>query len=162
MKEIRSYFLAIVLCFSFTASLYAVNKSEKTSDTGPSSQKSVPDVILLDSLADQYEAVEFDHSMHISFAEDCSQCHHQHIAEMECDMCHAITASTFKKSVVNSFLSCRDCHETFDPNQPGLIGLKGAYHRACFQCHQGMGSVGLDPKGCTESCHAKMNRQARK
>jgi hypothetical protein len=31
-------------------------------------------------------------------------------------------------------MSCKNCHGVFNPNMPGMPGLKVAYHRTCFQC----------------------------
>ena len=59
------------------------------------------------------------------------------------------------KSVSQRFIPCNGCHADADPDNPGMPGLKTAYHRQCFTCHRGMGNIGTDPKGCAELCHAK-------
>ena len=112
-------------------------------------------LFILDSLTDQYEAVEFDHSNHMLLADSCSTCHHEHGgSRSQCDDCHSVSESTFKSSVVNSFSACKDCHDDIDPDNPGMPGLKVAYHRVCFTCHIEMSDIGIDPRGCTEMCHA--------
>jgi hypothetical protein len=121
-----------------------------------------PGVVTLDSISDKYEAVRFDHESHTSIAGNCGACHHEHgnSGSLPCKDCHAVTPDTFKKSVINSFMACKNCHVVSDPENPVIPGLKVAYHKACFQCHRGMGNVGLDPKGCAEICHAKKEQRA--
>lgn len=108
----------------------------------------------LDSLMDQYEAVEFDHANHMMIADDCSTCHHEHGSDRSrCSDCHSVGDSAFKDSVENSFAPCKDCHDDPNPDNPGMPGLKVAYHRVCFTCHIEMSDIGIDPKGCTDMCH---------
>lgn len=117
----------------------------------------LPGIRTLGSIADQYTPVKFDHSKHVMIAGSCAACHHQHqdSKKLNCTDCHAIAPSVFKNSVTNSFLACSACHGAYDPANPSVPGLKVAYHKQCFQCHRGMGNIGMDPKGCTEICHAK-------
>lgn len=119
----------------------------------------MPDTVVLDRLADRYEAVEFDHSAHVDMASGCGDCHHQHGADqlLGCRKCHSLDPSAFRKSVnVETFRSCKECHPGPTPKpDPARTGLAAAYHRACFRCHREVGSVGEDPKGCTEMCHAR-------
>jgi hypothetical protein len=119
----------------------------------------VPKVLTLGRLSNVYEPVAFNHSGHVSMAGGCADCHHQHgtMQVQACSECHRLDPSVFKKSVNAAALKpCRDCHAA--SARPGDIsrpGLKAAYHQACFKCHRGeVGSVGQDPKGCTEMCHA--------
>ena len=118
----------------------------------------VPKALLLGSLSRDYEPVKFDHSGHVSMAGGCADCHHQHgsIQVQACSECHRIDPSVFKKSVdAGRIRPCKDCHAaSARPGEIGKPGLKAAYHQACFKCHRGeVGSVGKDPKGCTEMCH---------
>ena len=121
-----------------------------------------PGVVTLDSISDKYEAVSFDHEKHTSLAGNCGACHHEHgnSGSLPCKDCHAVTPDTFKKSVTNSFVACKNCHVDADRENPAIPGLKVAYHKTCFQCHRGMGNVGVDPKGCAEICHAKKEQRA--
>ncbi len=125
-----------------------------------------PGKILLGSLTNQYEPVAFDHAAHVKTAGTCGECHHQHGTEqtLSCRGCHSIDPSAFKRSVkAEKFRPCRECHAAaYSPNRPEAPTLKVAYHRACIRCHREVGSVGKDPKGCTEMCHdrkqqAKLN-----
>jgi hypothetical protein len=153
MKRIALYALIVGLSFPFLASLYAGQGTGQTGVSGPG-------MTQLGSLSNLYEPVAFDHEMHTAIAESCSQCHHQHpsVEALTCGNCHSLKASDFKKSAHGGFLSCRECHDAIDPDEPGKPGLKAAYHRTCFQCHREMGDVGIDPKGCTLKCHAKKER----
>jgi len=79
-----------------------------------------PDVLLIDSLADQYGGVQFNHKLHAGMSEmgqGCAACHH---------FCPP-----------GKIPACVTCHasdvKSTDLRQPGL---KGAYHRQCLQCHR--------------------------
>ena len=114
--------------------------------------------IVLGRIAEAYAPVVFDHAMHEGQASGCNDCHHQHGASqvLSCAECHAIDAAVFKRTAnVRRIKPCRDCHPaSVRAGDPGTPSLKAAYHRACFRCHKEIGSVGKDPKGCTEMCHA--------
>ena len=116
-----------------------------------------PGTIKLDSLMDKYQAVQFDHSKHTSLAGDCGACHHEHSGSRStCKDCHSVSKAVFQNSVSKSFTACKNCHDAVSPDNPGMPGLKAAYHRVCFECHRGLGNVGTDPAGCTEMCHSKL------
>lgn len=119
-----------------------------------------PRALVLGTLSDRYEPVPFNHAGHVSTAGGCNDCHHQHGtgSVLACAGCHALDPASFRKSVGTvSFRPCRECHPgSLRPDKPETVTLKVAYHRACFRCHRGdVGTVGTDPKGCTEMCHAR-------
>lgn len=145
MKKGLTLFFALSIWFFLVASIHAGNPAKS------------PYVVKLDSIQDKYESVIFDHKKHAGIAGDCGACHHQHgnSGKLPCKDCHSLSPSTFKESVVNNFMACKNCHSSFDRENPKMPSLKVAYHSTCFTCHKGMGSVGLDPKGCTELCHAR-------
>lgn len=147
----RNILLAVIisLCVLFAAPFYAGNAAQK------------PAIIKLGSMADKYEAVRFDHEKHTLLAGNCGMCHHEHgnSGALPCKDCHSVTPSAFKSSVTRNFMACKNCHAAYNPLAPNIPGLKSAYHRACFQCHRGMGNVGLDPKGCAEMCHTKKEQK---
>jgi len=149
-KIIVSVF-AIITCVFFVTIIYAENSRP-------------PEVVKLGSLSDKYELVRFEHDKHASMAGNCGTCHHQHgnSGTLTCKECHSVTAATFKNSVVNNFMACKNCHSDYNSGNPGMPGLKVAYHQTCFQCHRGMGNVGIDPKGCTEMCHAAKEQKISK
>ncbi len=111
----------------------------------------------LGTISDKYEPVRFNHSRHIDLAGKCDTCHHEHgdNSSLPCKNCHSLNNNTFKNTVVNGFMACQNCHGAINPDNPSIPSLKVAYHRTCFQCHRGMGEVGIDPKGCTKICHAQ-------
>jgi hypothetical protein len=125
----------------------------------PSFRGEMPTTVTLGGLSDRYEPVEFDHAGHVDMASGCGDCHHQHGTEqpLGCRECHSLDRSAFRRSVnVGTFRACGECHAGPSPRpDPARTGLAAAYHRACFGCHREVGSVGEDPKGCTEMCHAK-------
>ena len=137
--------LMATLCMVFAGSLYAGNPVK------------APSITMLDSLSDKFEAVRFDHAKHIGLAGNCGTCHHQHsnFSTLPCKECHSLSPDVFRKSVVNSFMACKNCHGAYDPSNPKMPGLKTAYHEQCFGCHKGMGEVGEGPAGCTNMCHGK-------
>ncbi len=144
----------IVLILTVSAALLLVVAAYPTG----ASDVSGPGTVVLDSLVDLYGPVTFNHSMHAAyFASSCGDCHHQHggYESQPCKGCHSLDAADFKKTVVQSFLSCQSCHGETNPSAPGMPGLKVAYHKQCFECHRGMGNVGKSPAGCTEQCHAR-------
>ncbi len=151
--------VSILICITLTVAVFPVRLF--AGDADPMAQ---PGVVVLDSLSDQYDAVTFDHEMHVMAAEECAQCHHQHGSRVTraCGDCHTLNSEVFKRTVVHTFMPCKDCHGQYNPDTPQMPGLKGAYHRTCFECHRGMGQLGLDPTGCTEMCHAKRDRIAAK
>ncbi len=108
-----------------------------------------PATIILDSLAEYYEPVEFDHGMHIEYLEnDCAHCHHHTIGTpgtgtQNCKICH-------KYEPEAEIVACRVCHlaEPFSVKglaiaeeekklfHKGKPSLKGAYHQFCISCHE--------------------------
>ncbi len=123
-----------------------------------------PGVRVLDSIKDAYAPVRFDHAKHAAIAGSCAACHHEHKMGdgLPCKQCHKLSPESFRRSVTSSFMPCRSCHGAFDRDNAAMPGLKTAYHRACFTCHRGMGSIGTDPKGCTETCHRKADKFGKK
>ena len=94
-----------------------------------------PDVSILDQLEDLYVPVYFNHRTHAGMA----------AMEGGCALCHHFTPPD------SPHPACRECHPVGasreDLDQPGL---KGAYHRQCFGCHQEW-----DGETKCEICHAK-------
>jgi len=133
----------------------------------------MPQLVVLDSMADLYEAVEFDHEMH-AIEVGCAKCHHHIIEHIDpscaihnvvdqtndpfCARCHK---GWFPGSLNRA--KCRDCHSSHRYTADYInkighdkkiyhrdnIGLMGAYHNQCMRCHleEGIG-------GC-QDCHAR-------
>ena len=120
-----------------------------------------PASVLIDSLSQLYNGVDFDHELHIGVEEDCSVCHHHGfgngVADKQCARCHSDSKGT-------SSVACNDCHvkEPFtvehiremeaDPHRYhiDMTGLKAAYHLRCLNCHVEMEA----PTGCVD-CHER-------
>lgn len=120
-----------------------------------------PDSVVLDSLSNLFEPVEFDHTMHTELGEDCSVCHHHTTGtgpeNANCARCHT-------DSPESDVVACSKCHEA-DPFSAEVVkaklenrllyhndkpGLKAVYHLNCVTCHQEMDG----PTGC-QDCHAR-------
>ncbi len=134
----------------------------------------MPQMVVIDSMANLYEPVEFDHEMHAAEL-GCTSCHH-HIIEHTDQTCtiHNVVDQANSRHCTKCHqgwypgsldrAKCRDCHsserytadylarmekdkdETYHRDN---IGLVGAYHNQCLPCHveEGIG-------GC-QDCHAR-------
>ncbi|MEW6720560.1 MAG: cytochrome c3 family protein [Thermodesulfobacteriota bacterium] len=123
---------------------------------GAATEGKLPKVIVLGAMSKTYEPVRFDHEKHVSLADGCGGCHHQHRSMQvhACKDCHRYDPASFRKNVLaDRLLPCRDCHPRAEnPGISGMLGLRSAYHNACNKCHWGeVGSKNLG--GCTEVCH---------
>lgn len=121
---------------------------------------SYPGEIHIDVLANHYEAVIFDHDLHVMVSEGCATCHHHTTGtpaiNTYCASCHNADEPA-------ATVSCQGCHSK-EPVTAGSMqqqraafvfhddkpDLKGAYHMSCLGCHQQMGA----PTGC-QDCHAR-------
>lgn len=140
--------LAGILVFLLPAAGFA-------GDTGP-------ETVELESLAELYRPVEFNHAMHVDLADgQCARCHHHTLGDVpvepRCLECH-------RGGQEATAVACRDCHpaQRFSAEYLATLeadsrryhldkpGLKGAYHRNCLGCHQENGG----PAGC-QDCHAR-------
>jgi hypothetical protein len=121
-----------------------------------------PDEVEINSLAQLYEPVLFDHAMHEEITEgNCAVCHHHtlgtQIVDENCMRCHAESSGTDE-------VSCQGCHASnrFEAEYLNKIdadntlfhrdkvGLKAAYHIRCMNCHEEMGVA----NGC-QDCHSR-------
>ena len=122
-----------------------------------------PETVVLESIAQHYEPVSFEHAMHVDLIGDdkCAICHHHTVGTPvtndRCKKCHA-------NSTEADAAACKDCHsdkrfeaeylEKIEKDHQlyhiGKPGLKGAYHQNCLGCHEEMGA----PTGC-QDCHAR-------
>lgn len=117
-----------------------------------------PAEVTLDSLAELYEPVVFDHATH-SESFGCGSCHHHTTGEPpvnpSCLPCHA-------RSQAVEQMACGACHKrewtgqaSGAPAAPSPVyhidipRLKGALHLLCLDCHRAESG----PTGCRE-CHA--------
>lgn len=91
-----------------------------------------PETVVLNSIEEVYEAVEFSHRSHAEMADGCATCHHH------------TPPGQYKK--------CGTCHikTLFEPDKLNMPNLKAAYHRQCIECHV---EYDAGPVDCLE-CHA--------
>lgn len=129
--------------------------------SSPAWSAEMPDQASLDTMAELYDGVEFDHTMHTELGEDCSACHHHTTGtgttDPRCVRCHAGSDEV-------ATVSCQSCHVAtpFSAEQINRVaqdvyqyhidkpGLKAAYHWNCIGCHEQMDG----PTGC-QDCHAR-------
>ena len=152
MEQIPKYLFGTVLVM-----LLCISPLQKSAAAGEG-----PDSVEIDSLAQLYEPVSFDHAMHEELTEsNCAVCHHHTlgtpIEDVNCLRCH-------EESGAADEVSCQGCHSSnrFEAEYLNRIdadntlyhrdkvGLKAAYHIRCMGCHQEMGA----PNGC-QDCHAR-------
>ncbi len=116
-----------------------------------------PAQVLLGSLRNRYNGVDFDHQLHADYAA-CSECHH-HTAgtpptDPLCSGCH-------QAGEAGPAMACAACHpsQPYDAAAPERLsgenryhidipGLQGAYHLNCLPCHDAVDA----PTGCLD-CH---------
>jgi hypothetical protein len=93
---------------------------------------------FVNTFEDEYEPVRFMHSKHAAALHgDCATCHHYRPLDPE----------------ASETVACKACHRhAFDPELPGRIGLKAAYHMQCLGCHEQMNE---GPVSCNAGCHEK-------
>ena len=121
----------------------------------------LPDTVLIDSLANHYQAVSFDHASHVEMTESCAEGHHHGtgapVVNDNCARCHSDSQPV-------AVVGCVACHprEPFSAeylNQQDRDrfryhrdkpGLKAAYHQNCLGCHEQVGA----PVGC-QDCHRR-------
>ena len=100
--------------------------------------KEAPETIVIDTLADKYNPVVFDHRLHASMAQmngGCESCHHH--------------------NPPGKILPCSTCHQKgvkrTDLSKPSL---KGAYHQLCISCHRKWNTQWKTKSSCT-TCHKR-------
>ncbi len=100
--------------------LKACPRIQAVHETAEHDLKEAPDTMLLNTLADLYQPVSFNHKLHASMAEmggNCATCHHY--------------------SPTDEIPPCRECHSpTSTSTDLSKPNLKGAYHRQCLGCHR--------------------------
>ncbi|MBU0676457.1 MAG: cytochrome c family protein [Proteobacteria bacterium] len=151
MTRTRNTFLVIMITLALSGWPPVFGQAE----TGPDSAE-------LDTLAQLYDAVAFDHAAHVEMVEgNCARCHHHTTGvaptNPKCLRCHPGGQEA-------DSMACKDCHSekrfesaylaeiaaNTDRFHTDIPGLKGAYHRNCLGCHQESGG----PTGCAD-CHAR-------
>ena len=89
---------------------------------------------------DIYGPVRFMHKKHAGLSADCTVCHHYRPNEPG----------------ASETMRCSACHQdSFNPEVPDRIGLKGAIHRQCVGCHE---RLNHGPTRCSSACHERRVR----
>lgn len=127
-----------------------------------------PKKLVIKKLVNLYGPADFDHEMHVSAADGCKSCHHKPFGKpMACSECHEekMDRGDFDHEAHWEFDSCDSCHQVkstrelacstchkvpFDEKKLEVIGLKGALHGQCMDCHEKNGA----DNSCT-ACHAR-------
>jgi len=103
----------------------------------------VIDSPLVNEDDDFYGPVRFMHKKHASITDDCTVCHHYRPNLRD----------------ASETVRCSACHQdSFNPEAPDRIGLKGAMHRQCLNCHR---ELQRGPTRCSSSCHERRVRDHR-
>jgi len=127
----------------------------RTPVTGTYDQEDIPDAIVLKSLSNQYEGVDFPHRRIVnalagSIKESKLAAYFHTRQGTMCQGCHHNSPVSKKPP------GCASCHaKPFDAENPLKPGLVGAYHLQCMGCHKEMGIE--KPAGCTD-CHKEKSR----
>ncbi len=90
--------------------------------------KELPPSVTIDQASNVFEAVTFDHEMHLGTTDDCIDCHH---------------APQSYKGVAG----CGSCHKETDEGK--TLNLEKALHKQCIGCHK---KDDQGPTGC-DACH---------
>jgi predicted CXXCH cytochrome family protein len=116
----------------------------------PETGDAYPETVVIDGLADAYEASRLPHAKIVSRLDSIvresplAQRFHGD-TETLCAGCH------HHSPVGTRPPPCRSCHDVSAHPTRDMPGLKAAYHRQCVGCHQEMA---IDKQGCTD-CHAR-------
>ena len=128
------------------AQLLAARKPVK----GTLPEKDIPEKVVIKSLADKYEPVDFPHRKIVTAlakgVEQSKMATYFHTQkETLCQGCHHNSPASAKPPV------CGSCHgKNFEKEGSLKPGLIAAYHQQCMGCHREMEME--KPMGCTE-CH---------
>lgn len=147
-KNLLRAVLALLVCFSSYSTIAVASEG--------------PDEVIIASLAQLYEPVNFPHALHEEVTDSkCAICHHHTlgtpIEDANCMRCHADSGASDE-------ITCQGCHPTnrFEAEYLNQIdadntlfhrdkvSLKAAYHLRCLNCHKAMDVA----TGC-QDCHAR-------
>ena len=113
----------------------------------------VTEEVVIDVISDQYQGVTFNHrqivkKMMEKIQGDILATNFHQGKDLICESCH------HNSPTVNSPPpKCISCHAHSEDDQEGSIpGMKAAYHRQCFECHEVMGIEKPHSEDCV-ACH---------
>lgn len=121
----------------------------------------LPEIVRLDSMANLYKGVDFDHAMHMEVSDDCSSCHHHTVGipttDERCSKCHdseemleTVTCGNCHKRDPSCTLNGEKHEATMKRYHRDMPGLNAAYHLNCMGCHKEWGG----PIACGD-CHQR-------
>ncbi len=118
----------------------------------------VPDVVIIGSLKDKYEANEFNHRAHIENyigssvdSDKLGQAFHTDKATL-CQGCHHMSPPSMTPP------KCSSCHgKEQSANAAGRPALKAAYHMQCMGCHDRMKVEPVAKTDCA-GCHSERKK----
>ena len=114
----------------------------------------IPEIVVIDALADQYQPVKLPHRKIVTSMVDKIRNNHlsnffHHEDGTVCQGCHHNSPAAKKPP------KCISCHsKPFDAKDPFKPGLIAAYHRQCMECHKAMGIAKPAATDCM-GCHKK-------
>jgi len=116
------------------------------------SSRAIPDSVIIDSIADEYEPTVFTHGTHVdylmqSIKDDKLAAAFHNDPAILCAACHH--NSPFSATPPK----CSSCHAAaIDPAVPERPALKAAYHLQCMGCHTAMNLDSPKNTSCN-TCH---------
>ena len=133
------------------AAIAAIALMGREKTTATYTEKDIPDVVVIDKLVNQYEAVKMPHRKIVNKMmegiQNSQMTAHFHLDPGTlCQGCHHKSPANPKPP------KCASCHsQPFDQRDIHRPGLKGAYHQQCMSCHEAMGiekPANTDCVGC--------------
>ncbi len=120
----------------------------------PPSSEAFPEEVVIDRLADEYEASTLPHRAIVEALDRDIRAselatHFHGSSELTCTGCHHHTPAGERPP------PCASCHGPTDRMDQDRPSLKHAYHRQCMDCHEAMA---IDEQGCTD-CHAEAGKE---
>ncbi len=98
-----------------------------------------PKILIIDTLANRYTPVVFQHRTHAAMAlmdGGCASCHHH--------------------NPPGKILACSACHvKGVKDKKLDRPSLKGAYHQLCVSCHRQWNDTWEKRSNCSTTCHQK-------
>ncbi len=133
----------------------------KRSATTPIAAESIPEVVIIDDLMDEYEAVKFPHrkiyaALQKNMADNGLAKAFHNSPEATCAACHHNSPS----NTLQNPPACVSCHGAAAETLPVVDNrpsLKAAYHQQCMTCHERM-DVKPVAQDCA-GCHAPRNAE---
>ncbi|MBU3916852.1 cytochrome c family protein, partial [bacterium] len=115
--------------------------------------KKVPEEVVISLISEEYKAVHFPHRIIIEtlmnkIEDNVLAARFHQGKDVVCESCHHNSPG-----ITNPPPKCISCHASSENEQDGGVpGIKAAYHRQCFECHEKMEIKKPVSTDCT-ACH---------